>query len=177
MNSASENLLTDEMFLVDVQCGDSGDTYKTLSMSRTPTMLMSFAANKFTEAAARYFKNKFDLGTVDWRVVLLLARMPDITAVQASKTLGVDQATVSRCAQRLIKMDLISVGDLHANGRSRGLSLSPAGRRLHDEILEASLTRIKFLLKEFDPDEVKVFCKMLLRLTDSLEDLIALDNK
>jgi len=165
------------MFLVDVEDNVAGETYQTLSMSRTPTMLLSFAANKFTEAASHYFNDNFGLGAVDWRMLFLLARSPGTTAAQASKTIGVDKGTVSRSVSRLTKNELIVAGELHANGRSRGLSLSPSGRTLHDQILEVAVAQHVHLLKGFDEAEVKIFCELLLRFTSNLEDLIEMGNR
>jgi len=141
-----------------------------------PAMLLSFAANKFIEAASNYFKQKFGLGAVDWRMLFLLARMPGITAVQSAKTIGVDKGTVSRSVARLIKKKLIVAGELHANGRSRGLSLSPAGRVLHDKILIVAIDQQEHLLDGFKPSEVTSFCDLLLRFTRNLEATIEKDR-
>ncbi len=165
-----------EAYLVDVEDPMTGETFQTLSMTRTPAMLMSFAANKFTEAASNYFSQNFGLGTVDWRMLLLLARRTGITSSQAAQTIGVDKGTVSRSVSRLTKSKLILLGELHPNGRSRGLSLSPSGRALHDKVLEAATSQNLHLMKGFEPAEVAVFCDMLLRFTQNLNDLIDRDD-
>jgi DNA-binding MarR family transcriptional regulator len=134
-------------------------------------MLLTFAANRFTEDASAYFKDKFDLGPVDWRMLFLLARMPGVTAIQAARTIGVDKGTVSRSVARLKKTELITAGELHANGRSRSLFLSPAGRDVHDKILAEALSHQSSLLKGFSVPEIAVFCDMLTRFTQNLEDL------
>lgn len=176
MNDDAKPQACDQMFLVDVEDPNTGEIFQTLSISRTPAMLLSFAANKFTEAASNYFRETLDLGTVDWRMLLLLARKPGVTAAQAAQTIGVDKGTVSRSVSRLTKIELIQLGKLHANGRSRGLTLSPAGRALHDRILGAALAQQSFLLDGFAPQEVEVFCDLLLRFTDNLNALIERDR-
>lgn len=176
MTDRSKPPVSDEIFLVEVQDPNTGQTFRTLSISRTPAMLMNFAANKFTEAASDYFNQHYGVGTVDWRMILLLARMPGITSAQAAGTIGVDKGTVSRSVSRLVKSDLIRLGELHANGRSRGLMLSPSGRDLHDRILRSALAQHAHLMKGFDADEVRVFCDLLLRFTKNLNDLIDRDT-
>jgi DNA-binding MarR family transcriptional regulator len=163
-------MTSEDLFLVDVEDPETGEKFQTLSISRTPAMLLSFAANKFTEAASAYFKDNFDLGPVDWRMLFLLARMPGVTAIQASKTIGVDKGTVSRSVGRLSKTKLIVAGELHANGRSRSLSLSPTGRALHDQILAAAVDQQNHLLKGFTGAEINVFCDFLIRFTLNLEE-------
>ena len=164
-----------DMFLVDVQDGHTGEIFQTLSISRTPAMLLSFAANKFTEAAASYFADRLNLGTVDWRMLLLLARLPGITAIQSARTIGVDKGTVSRSATRLKQRGLICAGDLHANGRSRGLFLTPTGRATHDQILDIAVKQHLELLKGFSPDEAELMADLLLRFTRNLEAMIERD--
>lgn len=170
MDTPAQSQISDALFLVDVKDPETGETFQTLSISRTPAMLLSFAANKFTEAASAYFKDNFDLGPVDWRMLFLLARMPGITAIQASKTIGVDKGTVSRSVGRLSKADLIVAGALHANGRSRSLSLTPMGRALHDQILAVAVDQHNHLLKGFSVPEINVFCDLLIRFTQNLEN-------
>ncbi len=176
MDENKEPLINDDMFLVDVEDPDSGETFSTLSISRTPAMLLSFAANKFTEAASKYFNESLGLGTVDWRMLLLLARTPGVTSVQAAQTIGVDKGTVSRSVSRLSKNELIQLGVLHSNGRSRGLTLTPTGRVLHDRILAAALSQQAHLLVGFDPEEVSTLCNMLLRFMGNLDALIERDR-
>jgi len=176
MKTEIKALPDDDAYVVDVEDPHTGETFKTLSISRTPAMLMSFAANKFTEGASNYFNDNFGLGTVDWRMLLLLARRPGITSAQAAGTIGVDKGTVSRSVNRLTKSELIKLGALHANGRSRGLTLSPSGRALHDKILHAALGQNGFLMKGFDAAEVRVFCDLLQRFTQNLNELIDQGN-
>lgn len=176
MDEQNNATLGKDMYFVDVEDPNTGETFQTLSISRTPAMLMSFAANKFTEGASNYFSDNFGLGTVDWRMLLLLARTPGVTSAQAANTIGVDKGTVSRSVSRLTKSELITLGELQANGRSRGLTLSPAGRVLHDKILHAASVQNNFLMKGFDPAEVAVFCDLLQRFTQNLNELIDQEN-
>lgn len=177
MTVSKQAPLPDALFLVDVEDSTTGDIFQTLSISRTPPMLLSFAANKFTEAASNYFKENLGLGGVDWRLLLFLARKPGVTAAEASRTIGVDKGTVSRSVSRLSENKLVIASDLHANGRSRGLSLSPSGRALHDKILMVAMKQQTHLLKGFSEAEVKVFCDLLLRFSNNLEDLIQMDSE
>jgi len=165
--------LSDEMFLVTIEDDHTGVTMQTLSLSRTPTVLLSFAANRFFEAASDYFKEQFDVGSADWRMLFQLARYPGATAAASAKTLSIDKGTVSRSVQRMSKGGLIVAGDLHANGRSRGWYLTAQGRQIHDRILKAALERQSHLLHGFEPEEVRTMCELLTRFLRNLEKLEA----
>lgn len=160
--------LPDELFLIEVQDPLSGVTTPTLRADRSPAMLLSFAANHFTDAASRHFKEAFDLGAVDWRLLFMFAREPGGTAATAARTIGIDKGAVSRSLQRLEAEGLVAAGDLHANGRSRGWTLTPQGRRMHGRLLKIALARQKDVLAGFDAGEVEAFCAFLERFQNNL---------
>ena len=161
--------LPDGLFLVDVEDPTAGVTVSTLRAERSPAMLLSFAANHFIEAASKHFKDSFDLGTVDWRLLFMFARVPGCTAALASRTIGIDKGAVSRSLQRLEAEGLVMAGELHANGRSRGWNLTKQGRRMHQRILQVAITRQKDVLAGFDAGEVEAFCGYLGRFLHNLE--------
>lgn len=160
--------LPDDMFLIEVRDDETGDSLTTFSVSQTPTMLLSYAANRFNDVASDYFKERFSLGGVDWRMIFMLAGQPGSTAAFASSTIAIDKGAISRCLQRLEENGLAFAGPLHANGRSRGWHLTEKGRALHAELLEVALERQRMLLKGFAPSEAQALCNMLERFLDNL---------
>ena len=160
--------LPDDLFLINVRDEETGESLTTLSVSQTPTILLSYAANRFNDAASNYFKERFSLGAVDWRMIFMLAGQPGSTAAYASTTIGIDKGAISRCLQRLEEGGLAFAGPLHANGRSRGWHLTDKGRALHNELLQVALQRQRMLLKGFEPEEAEALCKMLERFLDNL---------
>ena len=164
--------LPDDLFLVRVADDEDPDTLReTLSFSRSPTVLLTFAANRFTRAAARLYQARYDIGAMDWRMLVMLTRAPGATAARASETIGIDKGAVSRCLRNLQDKGLAAPGDLHANGRSRGWHLTPAGQALHDTILREALDRQRRLFAGFEPEEVRALCDMLQRFLTNLDDL------
>jgi DNA-binding MarR family transcriptional regulator len=147
--------LPDELFLVPVHDTVSGVTMPTLRADRSPAMLLSFAANHFTDAASRHFKEEFDLGAVDWRLLFMFAADPGGTAATASRTIGIDKGAVSRSLQRL-----------EADGL--GWTLTAQGRRLYGRLLKIALARQKDVLAGFDVVEVEAFCAFLTRFQSNL---------
>ena len=53
MSENQQTLLDDDQFLVRAIDGEAGPATTTLSFSRSPTVLLTFAANRFTRSAAR----------------------------------------------------------------------------------------------------------------------------
>ncbi|MBL6428956.1 MAG: winged helix-turn-helix transcriptional regulator [Maritimibacter sp.] len=166
----------DSLFLVDVEDED-GETSRTLSFSRSPTVLLTFAANRFTRAAAKTYAEKFGIGAVDWRMLVMLTRKPGATVTESANTIGIDKGAVSRCISRLEELALVRKGDLHANGRSRGWWLTEKGKELHACILEEALERQRMLLDGFTYEEIEAFTDMLRRFVDNLSNLNSRENE
>ena len=165
------HLLSDEIFLVDVHDEERQVTNRTLSFSRSPTVLLTFAANRFTRSAARVYQTKYGLGAMDWRMLVMLTREPGATAARSSEVIGIDKGAISRSLHRLLDKNLAEQGPIQANGRSRPWRLTTKGQALHDEILTEALARQRALFADFSEEEVKSLSNMLLRFLNNLESI------
>ena len=168
--------LPDALFLVAAEDPETGESHETLSFSRAPTVLLTFAANRFTRAASRDWQTHFGLGAMEWRMMVMLTREPGSTAARAAEVTGVDKGAVSRSLHGLKAQGLAQPGALQANGRSRGWRLTEAGRAMHARMLERALARQRRLLEGFAPAEVEALCGMLARFLDNLEGQKAEDR-
>ena len=86
--------LPDQLFLTEPE--DAPEGQRTLSFERSPTVLLSFAANRFSRAAARVYQDRFGIGAMDWRMLVMLTRAPGSGVSDAARTIGIDKAAVSR---------------------------------------------------------------------------------
>ncbi|QDC11298.1 hypothetical protein FHY55_19585 [Oceanicola sp. D3] len=66
---------------------------------------------------------------------------------------------------------LVTKGELHANGRSRGWWLTQEGRALHGEVLREALERQRILLDGYSKEEIEQFTGMLRRFLANLNVL------
>lgn len=158
--------LDDGMFLV---ASDDGGT--TLSFSRSPTVLMTFAANRFTRIASRYYQDKFGIGAMDWRMLVMLTRVPGCSVAEASRTIGIDKAAVSRSLARLEQNGLATAFSATNDERRRSWTLTAKGRDLHDCILEIALERQRTLLNGFSAGDVMQFTTYLGMFLENLDNL------
>lgn len=161
---------SDAMFLVNAD-DETGAYMRTLSFSRSPTVLLTFAANGFTRDAAKIYKELYGIGAMDWRMLVMLTRQPGVTVTQSANTIGIDKGAVSRSVARLEKKELAVRGELHSNGRSRGWWLTDSGRHLHSRVLDEALARQRVLLKGYSKDEIVQFCDLLSRFIQNLNTL------
>lgn len=162
------NDLPDELFLVSVPGADDGTSQETLSFGRSPTVLLTFAANRFTRSAARYYRERFGIGAMDWRMLVMLTREPGSSVSHAARTIGIDKAAVSRCLRRLERSALTVPGE---GEQRRCWYLTSEGRALHDEVLELALARQRKLLDGFSEEDVGRLNRYLSLFLKNLDQL------
>ncbi|WP_246032530.1 MarR family winged helix-turn-helix transcriptional regulator [Thalassobius vesicularis] len=162
--------LPDEMFLAFPD-DDTPEARATLSFSRSPTVLLTFAANRFTRSAARVYQQEYGIGAMDWRMLVMLTRVPGCSVALASKTIGIDKAAVSRSLTRLEQAGLAVAETPLPDPRRRDWTLTDKGRALHERILHTALERQRKLLEGFSEAEVEMFNDFLRRFLGNLETL------
>ncbi|MEM6694566.1 MAG: MarR family winged helix-turn-helix transcriptional regulator [Pseudomonadota bacterium] len=158
-----------QAFLVELG-GDTGAPgRKTLSFSRMPTVLLTFAANRFTRQNAALFQKRFGLGAMDWRMLVMLMRHPGASAAFSAETIGIDKAAISRSLARLNARGLAKCRPQPSDPRRKDWFLTDPGRQLHDEILAVVLARLDHQLNGFSHEEIAEFTRLLAKFHDNLK--------
>lgn len=151
----------------------SGANSQTLDFDKSPSVLLVFAANRFTRSTARLFQTDYGIGAMDWRMLVMLTKETDIPVSRASRIIGIDKAAVSRSLARLEKLQLAKASTPKGDSRRRIWKLTKKGRQLHDKILLVALQRQQQILKGFDNDDI---LKLNHYLQTMLENIITLDQ-
>ncbi len=131
--------------------------------------LVRAVANKLEGGASRFYRKHFAIGLSEWHILVALAADPWITSPVLCKNAGLDKAAVSRSLARMEEQGLILSRD--TSGRSRATALTAKGRRLHDRIAQAALTREEQLLAEFSPKQVESLIGLLTQLSKAAATL------
>lgn len=153
-----------EMFLTDTSAGT-----RTLSFSRTPTVLLTFAANLFTRQSAAALTQRFGIGAMDWRMLVMLTRHPGASVAQSAETIGIDKAAVSRSLQRLLAKRLVSNLAQESDPRRKQWKLTQKGQDLHDDILVFVVGRLRLQLDDFSEAEIRELSRLLQKLHYNLQ--------
>lgn len=129
---------------------------------------LSWIANKLSRGASHAYLAAFDVGIETWRVLVLLAIEPALSAQRVSKVIGMDKGQVSRTFKSMHAKGLIRIGLDADDGRLRMASITPAGRALHDRILELALERERALLSPLSEAERELLLELLRKVHESL---------
>ena len=144
---------------------------RTLDLGQSPTVLLVFAANRFTRIWSRYLQTRFDLGAMDWRMMVMLTAEPGSSVSRASQVINIDKGAVSRALARLEAKGLARAESPSSYPHRRTWSLTRAGSALHDEILEIALSRQRQILGGFTVEDVGQLNGYLRRILDNLGGL------
>lgn len=162
--------LPDELFLVSPDGSADAPAAPTLSFRNSPVVLITFAGNRLTREATRAYQAEFDIGVMDWRMLVMMTRSPGCSVAQASRVTGIDKAAVSRSLHRLEQAGFAQAEALGEDERRKSWSLTAAGHALHAKLLPHALERQRGLLDGFSPQEVQDFTGYLQRFLANIEN-------
>jgi DNA-binding MarR family transcriptional regulator len=130
--------------------------------------LIGAVANLLSARGARLYRDAFDIGLTEWRVMWVVGHEAPITAATASHIMGTDKGAVSRALAGLDRRGLLRVTSNPTDGRERTIELSPAGWRLHAQISVMAKIRQRALLSIFSAEECAQLKELLARLLDHI---------
>jgi DNA-binding MarR family transcriptional regulator len=133
--------------------------------------LLTFLANKLTRSGSALYRREFGVGITEWRIMSMLAVEPWIPAQRICQVIGFDKGPVSRGLAALDRMGLLAFRAEGADPRRRRIALSPAGRALHDRIIQVALAREQRLLACLTPAQRAALVEALNLLHDNLPAL------
>ncbi|OOG47342.1 MarR family winged helix-turn-helix transcriptional regulator [Polaromonas sp. A23] len=143
-------------------------TRKAVDLEHYAPAYFTWIANKLSSGASQAYLAAFDVGIETWRVLVLLAIEPSLSAQRICKVIGMDKASVSRTFKSMQARGFITIGLDSEDGRLRVASITDAGREIHDRILDIALVRDRALMSVLAPEEREQLLSLLRRLHDNL---------
>lgn len=129
---------------------------------------LTWVSNKLSRGASQAYLSVFDVGIEMWRLMVLLAIKGELAANEASRIIGMDKGSVSRCFKVMQAKGYIEMRLDAKDGRRRVASFTDSGRAIHDQIIGLALERERAFLSVLTPDEAKQFLDLLVRLHENL---------
>ncbi len=142
-----------------------------IDLGRYVPAFVTFIANKWSRSSSALYRRQFGIGIVEWRLIVLLAIEPWITAARCDQVIGMDKAAVSRSVRLLEKRGLIATRQNAVDSRRREMALTAAGCALHDQIAVVALNREARLLSCLNANEIDTLVALLDRIHQNLPAL------
>lgn len=135
-----------------------------IDRSRYVPALMTSISLAYRAGQGATFRRMFDLGFLEWRILLILSTDPQIPGHRVAKILGADTAAVSRSVKLLQEAGFISAVRDHSHPRRQLLSLTEAGIELYEQMEKIAIAREEYLLDVLTEAEREMLISILQRL-------------
>ncbi|SFP26886.1 MarR family winged helix-turn-helix transcriptional regulator [Variovorax sp. 770b2] len=138
-----------------------------LELDRYVPGLLLWLSNKIAASASALYRERFDLGVTDWRVLSYFEIYEWSTASQACELMGLDKAAVSRSVSALKEGGWLKS---RPNGlRKIEYATTASGKKLHERIIKLAVAREEALLTGFSRQERETLVRSLNRMLGNLE--------
>lgn len=117
-------------------------------------------------ALGRIYGEHFGIGIPEWRVVAQLGEFGKLTSRDIGELAQMHKTKVSRAVGELEKRGLVSRAENRQDRRVSFVALTPAGKRIYDQIVPLALGFEARWIDGIAPDELKVFERVLSTLTE-----------
>ena len=127
---------------------------------------LSLLSNAVSGAIAAVYGDKFAISMPEWRIMMILAEYPDISADEVCRRTKIEKSVVSRAAARLLKRHFINRDVDEKDRRRSKLRLSETGLSVYDEVMPIARDYEARLLSDLTAEEMKTFNAMIDKLLE-----------
>lgn len=125
---------------------------------------LAILSHTVSSLIAHVYDKRFGLTIPEWRVIAIVGRFPGLSAVEVAERTMLDKVAVSRAVTKLIKAERIDREFADADRRRSILTLSAAGRKVHDEIAPLALEMEEDLLHGLSEEQIAILHTVIERL-------------
>ena len=127
---------------------------------------LSLLSNAVSGAIAAVYGDKFAISMPEWRIMMILAEYPDISADEVCRRTKIEKSVVSRAVARLLKRHFIN-REIDEDDRRRSiLRLSETGLSVYDEVMPIARDYEAKLLSGLTAEEMETFNAMIDKLLE-----------
>jgi DNA-binding MarR family transcriptional regulator len=132
---------------------------------------LSVLTNTVSMSIAAAYEREFGLSIPQWRVLAVLARYPNLSAIEVAERTAMDKVAVSRAVQGLLAARrLVRSYDSGDRRRSR-LRLSAAGRSVYTRVAPLALGYERELLDALSPSDRRTLNRLIERLAARAKEM------
>ena len=132
---------------------------------------LSFVTSAIIVPAYDAVKRDFGIIRAEYMLLLCLSHYPVLTAQEVSRLTGRPRNSISRAVHRMVSEGLIERAPDPGDGRQSRLSITKAGRDLHDQIASRMQQRQEAVLAGLDKDERTTLSALLLKASKFASEL------
>ena len=144
-----------------------------LQLDRFIPYRLSVLTNTVSLVIAGAYEREFGLSIPQWRVMAVLARYPDLSAIEVAERTAMDKVAVSRAVQSLIDAKRVLRAFDKGDRRRSILRLSAAGQAVYARVAPLALHYEEELLSALNPADQRTLDRLLARLMEQAKSMQA----
>ena len=125
---------------------------------------LSLLSNLMSGSIAQTYEDKFGISMPEWRIMMILAEYPDISADEVCNRTAIEKSVVSRAVARLLARHLVNRSTDSEDRRRSRLRLSETGLSVYDEVMPIAVDYEKQFLQSLEKDELKTLDRLIDKL-------------
>nr|WP_298728850.1 MarR family winged helix-turn-helix transcriptional regulator [uncultured Steroidobacter sp.] len=144
-----------------------------LQLDRFIPYRLSVLTNTVSMVIASAYEREFGLSIPQWRVMAVLARYPDLSAIEVAERTAMDKVAVSRALQGLLDAKRVLRAFDKGDRRRSILRLSAAGQAVYTRVAPMALRYEAELLSALSPSDQRTLDRLLTRLMEQAKSMQA----
>ncbi|WP_129647592.1 MarR family winged helix-turn-helix transcriptional regulator [Peristeroidobacter agariperforans] len=152
---------------------DAAPDAGSLQLDRFIPYRLSVLTNTVSMVIAGAYEREFGLSIPQWRVMAVLARYPDLSAVEVAERTAMDKVAVSRAIQGLLDDKRVLRAFDKGDRRRSILRLSAAGQAVYTRVAPMALRYEAELLSALNPSDQRTLDRLLARLMEQAKSMQA----
>jgi DNA-binding MarR family transcriptional regulator len=149
----------------------TGKSADRLHLDRFVPYRLSVLSNIISMSIADAYEREFGLSIPQWRVIAVLARYPDLSAIEVAERTAMDKVAVSRAVQGLLASGRLERTYDKGDRRRSMLRLSRVGQAVYTRVAPLALSYEKKLLDALSPSDQRVLDRLIGRLIERAQRL------
>jgi DNA-binding MarR family transcriptional regulator len=137
-----------------------------LHLDRFIPYRLSVLTNIVSMSIAHAYEREFGLSIPEWRVMAVLARYPDLSAIEVAERTAMDKVAVSRAVQSLLARRRVTRGYDRIDKRRSMLRLSAAGQSVYKRVAPLALNYERKLLDALSASDRRALDRLIGRLIE-----------
>jgi DNA-binding MarR family transcriptional regulator len=132
-------------------------------------VLLSNIGSRLTRGATAYYRAAWNIGMVEWRLLMVLSSIQSLNVSELSDAADVDKAAASRSLMFLQERKLVSVEQTRSRGRAAIAKLTGEGRKLAAKLYVISREREARLLQDLSRSDREHLYSLLRTLSGTMD--------
>ena len=137
-----------------------------LHLDRFIPYRLSVLSNIVSMSIAEAYEREFGLSIPQWRIMAVLARFPDLSAIEVAERTAMDKVAVSRAVQGLLSTKRVLRAYDKGDRRRSILRLSAAGQAVYTRVAPLALRYEQQLLDALSASDQRALDRLLGKLME-----------